>query len=88
MKRFNVVLVYNKDMKQVLMCERTKEPYKGKLNLVGGKVGETEDGLEAAYRELEEETGIPREDISLVSFTEFWIYDFRNENGSIYGEIK
>ena len=48
------------------MCERRKEPYKGKLNLVGGKVENNETEISAAYRELEEETGITSKDIKLT----------------------
>ena len=58
MKKLNVILVYDKNEKNILMCKREKEPYKGKYNLVGGKVEPGENELEAAYRELEEETAI------------------------------
>lgn len=34
------------------MCKRTKEPYKGMFNLVGGKIDKENDGLNEAYREL------------------------------------
>ena len=37
MKKYNVILVYNQTEDKILMCKRTKEPYKGKYNLVGGK---------------------------------------------------
>lgn len=66
MTKLNVILVYNKDEDKVLMCKRTKEPYKGKYNLVGGHVELNEDELHAAYRELQEETGISNNDISLT----------------------
>ncbi len=52
------------------MCERKKEPYKGMLNLVGGKI-ETDDYLSEAYRELFEETGISRNDILLNHLMNF-----------------
>lgn len=52
MKKLNVILVYNKDFSKILMCKRCKEPYKGKFNLVGGKVEKDEKELQAAYREL------------------------------------
>lgn len=68
MKRFNVVIVFDKDMKNTLMCKRTKDPYKGKLNLVGGHIEVENDGLNEAYRELFEETGIKKEDIDLTYF--------------------
>lgn len=66
MKKLNVILVYNKTEDKILMCKREKEPYKGKFNLVGGKVEENENELYAAYRELQEETGITQNDIKLT----------------------
>jgi 8-oxo-dGTP diphosphatase len=71
MKKLNVILVYDKDDNKILMCERLKDPYKGKLNLVGGKVEEGENELDAAYRELNEETGISQEDINLSHLMTF-----------------
>lgn len=66
MKKTNLIIVYNKENDKILMCKREKEPYKGKLNLVGGKVEKDENELEAAYRELNEETGITNQDIQLI----------------------
>lgn len=43
MKKLNVIMVYNKEENKILMCKREKEPYKGKFNLVGGKVEKNED---------------------------------------------
>lgn len=71
MKKVNIILVFNKEEEKVLMCKREKEPYKGMLNLVGGKVEENEEKMHAAYRELEEETGITSKDINLVHIMNF-----------------
>lgn len=71
MKKLNVILVYNKEADKILMCKREKEPYKGKFNLVGGKVEENENELHAAYRELQEETGITNQDITLTHIMNF-----------------
>ncbi len=71
MKKLNVILVYNKDENKILMCKREKEPYKGKFNLVGGKLEENETEIEAAYRELKEETGITNNDITLTHMMNF-----------------
>ena len=71
MKKLNVILVYDKDENKILMCKREKEPYKGKFNLVGGKVELGEDELHAAYRELQEETGITDNDIKLKHVMNF-----------------
>ena len=71
MKKLNVIMVFNKENNKILMCKREKEPYKGKLNLVGGKVEQDEDEMIAAYRELQEETGITNNDIDLKHLMNF-----------------
>ena len=71
MKKYNVILVYNESKDKILMCRREKEPYKGKYNLVGGKIEAGEKELDAAYRELKEETGIDKNDIDLKHIMNF-----------------
>lgn len=71
MKKFNISIVYNKDEDKILMCYRSKEPYKDKYNFVGGKLGDNETELEGAYRELYEETGITKNDIVLTHLMNF-----------------
>ena len=71
MKKLNIILVYNKEEDKILMCKREKEPFKGKFNLVGGKVEQGEDEMQAAYRELQEETGITEDDIRLTNLMNF-----------------
>lgn len=77
MKKYNVIVIFSKDMKRTLMCKRTKNPYKGMLNLVGGKIEKDNDGLNEAYRELKEETNIDNTDIKLTHFMniEYIVYD-------------
>lgn len=83
MKKLNVIIVYNKEEDKILMCKREKEPYKGKFNLVGGKVEENENELQAAYRELQEETGITRQDITLTHIMNFQ-YQMSNIELEVY----
>ena len=71
MKKLNLVIVYSPDEERVLMCRRAKEPYRGKLNFVGGKAEPGEEDLAAAYRELREETGISADQIRLVHVMNF-----------------
>ena len=68
MKKYNVIVVFDKNMKNTLMCKRAKEPYLGMYNLVGGKIEKENDGLNEAYRELNEETNIRKDDINLMHF--------------------
>ena len=60
MKKMNVIVIFDKNLKKTLMCKRTKEPYMGMYNFVGGKIEKENDGLNEAYRELEEETNIKK----------------------------
>ena len=71
MQGFNLLVVFNKSLDRILMCKRTKEPYLGLSNFVGGKIESDEDGFAAAYRELEEETSITKDDITLKYFANF-----------------
>lgn len=43
MKTANLVVVLDKENKSVLLCKRRKNPYKGLLNFVGGKLEPDED---------------------------------------------
>ncbi|WP_308419772.1 NUDIX hydrolase [Ornithinibacillus halotolerans] len=67
-------MVYNKAMDKLLMCKRLKEPYKGLSNLVGGKIERDETGIDAAYRELYEETSITKDDVQLHHLMDFTYY--------------
>ena len=54
----NCIVVFDKNKEKLLFCKRAKNPYKGLINFVGGKVEPEETSENAAYRELFEETGI------------------------------
>ncbi|GKX66494.1 NUDIX hydrolase [Inconstantimicrobium mannanitabidum] len=74
MQGYNVIAVYDDKCEKLLMCKRSKNPYKGLLNLVGGKIEPNEQGIDAAYRELQEETSITSEDINLTHLIDFTYY--------------
>lgn len=74
MQGYNLIVVFDKRRERVLLCRRRKEPYKGLLNFVGGKIEPGEEGLAAAYRELREETGLAEADISLFHFMDLTYY--------------
>lgn len=75
MQGYNCIIVYNKDDTKILFCKRTKDPYNGLYNLNGGKIEKGESGIEAAYRELQEETGITSQDILLHHMMDFTYYN-------------
>lgn len=88
MRKLNLIVVFSKELNNVLFCIRSKEPYKGLYNFVGGKVEEGESNEEAAYRELFEETGISRKDIELDYFMDLNYFKYENNIQVFYGILK
>lgn len=70
----NCIVVFDKNKEKLLFCKRAKNPYKGLLNFVGGKVEPGETSEHVAYRELFEETGIARRDIKLHRLMDMTYY--------------
>ena len=87
MRKLNLIVVFNQNLKEALFCIRAKEPYKGLYNLVGGKI-EADNSLEEAYRELEEETAINKKDISIEHFMDFTYIKWDMEIEVYYGVLK
>ena len=90
-KTYNCIVVFNEKKDAALFCKRCKDPYKGLYNFVGGKVELGEASNEAAYRELQEETGITRQHIRLYRLMDIRYYeqDFDLELyvGKLNGEV-
>lgn len=74
MQGYNLLVVFDENREKLLMCKRLKNPYKGLGNFTGGKIESGETGIDAAYRELKEETSIGREDILLTHLMDFYYY--------------
>jgi len=87
MKKMNVIVVFDKNLQKTLMCKRTKEPYMGMYNLVGGKIEKENDGLNEAYRELSEETNIQKSDVDLVYFMNLSYIKWNKELEVYYGML-
>ena len=87
MQGYNCVMIYSPDRKRLLFLKRVKDPYKGLFNLPGGKIEKGEDGFAAAYRELEEETGITRNDIVLFHLMDFSYYNEQRCCVQIYAGV-
>ena len=87
MKKMNVIVIFDKNLEKTLMCKRTKEPYMGMYNFVGGKIEKENDGLNEAYRELEEETNIKKEDVKLIHFMNLTYVKWNKELEVYYGTL-
>ena len=85
MKKMNVIVIFDKNLEKTLMCKRTKEPYMGMYNFVGGKIEKENDGLNEAYRELFEETNIQKSDVDLVYFMNLSYIKWNKELEVYYG---
>lgn len=57
-----LTIILDKQHEYVLMCYHEKQKM---MNFIGGKSKELETPMAASYRELEEETGITKDDVEL-----------------------
>jgi 8-oxo-dGTP diphosphatase len=74
MEKCNCIVVFNSNKDKILFCKRVKNPYKELYNFVGGKIEAGESSINAAYRELQEETGISRSHITLHRLMDITYY--------------
>lgn len=74
MKKYNCIALFNEDKSKILFCKRKKNPYLGLYNFVGGKVEPGEESMDAAYRELYEETGVRKEEVQLYRLMDVRYY--------------
>lgn len=87
MTKMNVIVIFNKDITHTLMCKRTKAPYMGMYNFVGGKIEKENNGLNEAYRELYEETNIKKDDVELIYFMNLSYIKWNKELEVYYGVL-
>ena len=88
MIRANLIIVFHPDEDKILMCHRQKEPYLGLYNFVGGKLENNETNIQAAYRELNEETGIEYPDIDLTPLFTTMYHQNEFELQVYFGKLK
>ena len=79
-----VVLIDNKDSYKLLTIKRKNEPYKGYNALPGGVIDENETILDAALRELKEETSLEVDNLFFVGYFDKPYRDPRNKNCTSY----
>ena len=68
---YNLIVIFDESLEKILLCKRKKDPYKGLYNFIGGKKELGESSIDAAYREMEEESNLTREDVKLVHLMDF-----------------
>lgn len=80
--KYTLTLIFSPDKTKVLMCYHIHQKA---LNYIGGKINPEEDQMDASYRELEEETGITRDDVTLTYLqTEEATSDYGSPNWYLY----
>lgn len=67
MKHYILTIVFDEHQQNVLMCYHNKQKL---WNFIGGTIEDGENSKEASYRELQEETGICPDDITLFTVRE------------------
>ncbi|MCL2045642.1 MAG: NUDIX domain-containing protein [Oscillospiraceae bacterium] len=82
MQGYNVILLYDVNIEHLLLCKRKKEPYRGRMNLIGGKIEYGENGIDSAYREMLEEANVEKEAVDL-----FHVMDFKYYMSDCYVEV-
>ena len=65
MQGYNLIIIYDKIIENVLVCKRSSPPFQGKYNFIGGKIEKNENSIASAYREMTEESNISKENITL-----------------------
>ena len=63
-----VIVLYASDRQHLLLARRAHDPEKGKIDFIGGFLDKGEDFEKAAYRELYEESGLYKDDISELTY--------------------
>lgn len=67
-KKYTVILLFNKDGSKVLLIKKDRTAFAGKLNGVGGKIEDNETPEQGAYREIEEETSLKPEQVKNLTW--------------------
>lgn len=66
MSHFVVIFLITRDLREVLMLKRLKDPFKGLFNGIGGLVKASETVYQVAYRECCEEIGEENTPVNLT----------------------
>lgn len=79
---YTLSIIFNKSMDAVLVSMNKDKKYM--MSFISGKVRTMEDNLEASYRELEENTGITKDDVELKFLQTETSVMADNSNWSLY----
>ena len=63
-----VVMLYTPDKKYLVLARRAHKPEVGKLDFIGGFLDVGESFEQAAYREMQEESGLSKDDLGELKY--------------------
>jgi len=86
-KKYTLIIIYDNDEERVLMKRAAKEPFKGKYNVLGGKIEPSEYPLMSAYREMEEESGYTEADVKLKPMMNYHWQPLDTDMYVFYGTV-
>ena len=74
LQKTNLIPIFDRNFKNILMCKRINPPFKNMYNLIGGKVEESESIKSSVYREMLEETPLTCDDVILHPIMDITYY--------------
>ncbi|SFV59606.1 Adenosine (5')-pentaphospho-(5'')-adenosine pyrophosphohydrolase [hydrothermal vent metagenome] len=86
--RYNVAIVVLNNDNKVLIAKIVN---KNKWQFPQGGIDKNEEVVDAMYRELEEEIGLGKDDVSIITKTTDWLYydipiKYRNQKSKVIGQ--
>ncbi|HDX5390343.1 TPA: NUDIX domain-containing protein [Staphylococcus aureus] len=79
MQKTNLIPIFDRSFKNILMCKRVIPPFKNMYNFIGGKVEESESIESSVYREMLEETSLTCDDVILHPIMDITYYQDKQQ---------
>lgn len=74
LQKTNLIPIFDRNFKNILMCKRINPPFKNMYNLIGRKVEESESIKSSVYRKMLEETSLTYDDVILHPIMDITYY--------------
>ena len=79
LQKTNLIPIFDRNFKNILMCKRINPPFKNMYNLIGGKVEESESIKSSVYREMLEEISLTCDDVILHPIMDITYYQDKQQ---------